>query len=373
MEHISIEDLILINTLSSRTYTGLSMSSNSSVEERNRFSAIKNKLERMANHFSEKYSLTYGPFTTNVSPESNPMTRGNTLNYVWSTLFKGAANKQYSAQISFVIDKTRPCLNVGFYFGGASTHSMTNTQKRAFETTLRNLGISLANSITNNPNMLDRYNSIFDLGFTAYSNGNPVLPNRWVNIIQNEPKNCQVFAKLYPNDYGVIENSTIDFYVSQVIFLMSAINAPDGIQVNPLLNTLTPEQWAKKAERNAQIGLEGELFILRKEQEKLQQLNINRQGYPKHIALLSNHYGFDILSLDSNGNEIFIEVKTTTRKSNDPLSRKFFISNHEMKTFEENESQYKLYRVYDIENTPSCEELYLKSLPKISDGYIVEY
>jgi hypothetical protein len=292
---------------------------------------------------------------------------------VWSTLFKGATNKQYAAQISFVIDKTRPCLNVGFYFGGASAHSLTDAQKTAFETILLNLGNSLSNSITNNTNMLGRYNSIFDLGFTAYSNGNPVLPDQWLELIQTEPKNCQIVAKLHPNDYGIIENSTIDFYVSQVIFLMSTINATNALQVNPSINTLTPEQWAKRAERNAQIGLEGELYVLRKEQEKLQQLNINRQGYPKHVALLSNQYGFDILSLDNDGNEIFIEVKTTTRKNNDPLSRKFFISNYEIRTFEENELQYKLYRVYDIENTPSFEELSLENLPRTADGYIVEY
>jgi hypothetical protein len=80
MEQITNEDLILINTLSARAYTGLSMSSNSSIEERNHFTAIKSKLGQIANHFSKKYSLTYGPFTTNVSPEANPMTRGNTLN-----------------------------------------------------------------------------------------------------------------------------------------------------------------------------------------------------------------------------------------------------------------------------------------------------
>jgi len=373
MEPITREDLILINDLSARTYTGLSLSTNTTDIERNQFNAIKVKLKGISDYFATKYNLSYGPFKTNVSPEFNPMTRGNTLNHVWSTLFKGATNKQYAAQISFVMDRQNPCLNVGFYFGRASTRSKDEAQKTILATILTNLGISLSDAITDNIEFQTSYNTLFDFGFTAYSNGTSVLPNIWHNAIRTQAKDSQITAKIYPNDFGVIENSTIDSYVSQVIFLMSAINAPNVTYTTPIIKPLTAEQRAKQAERNAQIGLEGEIFVFKKEILKLQEAGITRAGYPRHVALESTHYGYDILSLDNSENEIFIEVKTTTRKSADPYSRNFFISSHEFEIYTQNKRRYKLQRVYDIENNASVEEIDLETVTKNADGYIITY
>ena len=366
---ITREDLALINNLSSRAYTGLTLSSNTTEEERNRFSAVKLKMKRIAEYFAAKYG-NFGTFITNVSPDANPITRGNTLNYVWSTFFKGATNKQYAAQISFVINKQIECLNVGFYFGSASAHSLNEAQRNLLENNLSNLGSNLSNVLANNNEILGKYNSLFDLGFTAYIGEVPVLPNDWINRIISETPNARIYARIFPNDFGIIESSTIDFYVSQIIFLMASINDANS---NLVVTPLTPQQWAKKAERNAQIGLEGELFVLRNEEKRLINLGINRIGYPKHVALESNHYGFDILSLDSTGNEIFIEVKTTTRKSNDPNSNCFFMSNNEYNVYCQNKERYKLHRVFDVENTPGFEELNLEELTLESDGYKFTY
>lgn len=370
MVPITKEELVLINELSARTYTGISLSSNTTEIERERFNDIKVKLGGIADYFATKYNLSYGPFQTNVSPEANPMTRGNTLNHVWSTLFKGAPNKQYAAQISFVLDRQNPCLNVGFYFGRASTHSLNQLQRGNLETTLANLGISLSEAIIGNFAFRTSYEALFDFGFTAYSNANSVLPERWPIEIRTNPSNSQITAKLYPNDFGVIENSTIDAYIAQVIFLMSAI---DFANVIPIIQPLTAEQRAKQAERNAQIGYEGEMFIFNNEILKLQASEINSVGYPRHVALESTHYGYDILSLDENGDEIFIEVKTTTRKREDEYSRKFYISNHEFETLNENKLKYKIYRVYDIGNTPSFDQINIETVTMEADGFIFRY
>ena len=48
---------------------------------------------------------------------------GTNFKRVWSGIFKGAENKQYAAQISFVMNPNEACLDVGFYFGRASGHS----------------------------------------------------------------------------------------------------------------------------------------------------------------------------------------------------------------------------------------------------------
>lgn len=371
MESITTEDLILINNLSTRRYTDYTHSSNTTQIERDRFNLVKKKLLKISEHFARKYNALYGPFTTSVSPEGNPLNRQNNFHNVWSTFFKGATNKQYAAQISFVIDREKPCLNVGFYFGRASAISLSADQRIVLETNLEHLGITLSEIISNNTEFQINYNSLFDFGFIAYSNGEDKLPNEWQNEIKTNARNSQITAKIYPNDFGVIENSTIDLFVSQIIFMMGAIRDLNQQEIPINIAPLTPEQRAKEAERLAQIGLNGELFVLKMEAEKLEKRNII--GYPDHVALKSNNYGYDILSLDENGEEIFIEVKTTTRKKDDPYSKKFFVSNHEIKTFEANKSRYKIYRVYDIENNPIIKELNLDSLKKHPDGYIVTY
>ena len=45
-----------------------------------------------------------------------------------------------------------------------------------------------------------------------------------------------------------------------------------------------------------------------REREKLKALNLKTPDYPKHVALESTAYGFDVLSLDENEKEIFIEA-----------------------------------------------------------------
>ena len=196
--------------------------------------------------------------------------------------------------------------------------------------------------------------------------------DEWTSAIRETPENSQIIAKIYPNDFGVIENSTLDFYVAQIAFLMSAISSEGDTSI-PIIKPLTPEQSAKKAERLAEIGNKGELFIMNNETSKLRSLEFNDSDYPKHVALESTAYGYDIASLDKNKEEIFIEVKTTTRSLDDSSSKHFFLSSHEYKTYEKNKSKYKLYRVYDIENTPSFEELDLKNIKREADGYICKY
>ena len=121
-------------------------------------------------------------------------------------------------------------------------------------------------------------------------------------------KSSNIFARVYPNDFDIIEHSTIDSYVAQVIFLMGGVSLENNSE-DVLIMPLSPEQSAKQAERNAEIGLKGELFVMKQEAKKISSLGLNEARYPRHIALDSMHYGYDILSVDDNGSEIYIEVK----------------------------------------------------------------
>ena len=349
------------------------MLSNATEEEQHHLKIIKNKLKSIANVFSAKHEQAYGPFETSVST-GNPIAIGGTkFNRVWSGMHKGAANKQYAAQISFVINDEQPCLDIGFYFGRASGHNLTSTQRVELEGILTKLGVSLSNAITNDILLQSRYARLFDFGFTAQSAGNAILPNDWLNLIRTKTKSSQIVAKIYPDDFGIIESSIIDSFVSQVVFLMGAINEVTIASSTTLIKPLTPEQRAKEAERFSQIGQKGELFVMEHERNRLKSLGVSTEKYPRHIALESMHYGYDILSLDETGKEIHIEVKTTTRRKEDIEAKRFFISVNEFDFFSTHKISHRLYRVYDVENAPSIEILDLGSLAKKPNSYIVEY
>lgn len=230
MSQLTKDDLILINSLSARQYTGKSLPTKSTEYERVQFVEIKKKLKGIALYFSNKYNAQYGPFIATVSPYSNPITRGNALSNVWSTFFKGAKNKQYAAQISFVIDKYEPFLHVGFYFGSASSRNLSVNERIQLEKSLSILGYDLKSALDLNDEIKLSYNSLFDLGFTAYSNGQFTLPDDWKNNLLTDVKHAHIRIKISPNDLGIIELSTLDFYVSQVVSLMSVFNQPVNVR-----------------------------------------------------------------------------------------------------------------------------------------------
>lgn len=372
MQQITTEDLNLITNLASRTYVGNQLLSNATPQEKLHLEGVINKLEEYSEFFAEQYDTHYGNFVVTV-PSGNQIAIGGTrLKPVWSGIYKGATNKQYAAQISFVINPADSCLDVGFYFGRAAGHSITAEQRPVMQEALRQIAISLSASIRNSTELQERYDALFDFGFKAFVGTDEVLPNDWLNLITIWPntKKSQIIAKIYPNSFGVIEHSTIDVFVSKVIFLMGTIpniNEPLG----PIIAIpLTPEQRAKEAERLALIGQKGELYVMQYESERLTELGLHLLGYPRHVALESMSYGYDILSIDENRNEIFIEVKTTTRKMEDRESKKFFVSNNEFKVFSDNMAIYKLYRVFDIDNTPLISILNLDGMTHYPDGYI---
>jgi hypothetical protein len=372
MEVITKNDLILINELSSRSYTGNRLLSNASEQEKDQLKAVKTKLKGIAKHFADKYNDSYGPFESSVSTGNDIVIGGTSFGRIWSGIFKGAPNKQYAAQISFVMNPNEPCLNVGFYFGRASGHSLNKQQQDALGGILQGLANMLANTIENNNDFKDKYTSLFDLGFKSYAGDDEVLGASWIEKIKTKAKATHIYAKIMPDDFGVIERSIIDSYVAQIIFMMGAI-APADATGQIKLKPLTPEQRAKQAERNSLIGSNGELFVMRHEKDKLKALGIKTDKYPSHLALESMHYGYDILSLDENKNEIFIEVKTTTRTRKDPGSKKFYLSTNEYDVYSANKSIFKLYRVYDIEGDPEIEMVNLEKVTKYPDGYICEY
>lgn len=130
-------DIHLVMDLASRVYKNNTLKSNSSEEEQASFKLIRQKMGDVADYFRDKYNSSYGPFESDRN-SGNPITIGGSkLGTVWSTIYKGADNKQYAAQISFVINKDLCGIDVGFYFGRASSHNKTTSTHNALASRCR--------------------------------------------------------------------------------------------------------------------------------------------------------------------------------------------------------------------------------------------
>jgi len=111
--------------------------------------------------------------------------------------------------------------------------------------------------------------------------------------------------------------------------------------------------YIENQKENKRIGDLGELLVLQHEQEKLNSLGIKKQ--PEHKSNSEGDgLGYDILSYNEQGKEIFIEVKTTTRNYNTP----FFITRNELVRSKQDSDKYFLYRLYDFDDTNNKAKYY---------------
>jgi len=101
------------------------------------------------------------------------------------------------------------------------------------------------------------------------------------------------------------------------------------------------------------IGDLGELLVLQHEQEKLKSLGIKKT--PEHKSKSEGDgLGYDILSYDKNGQEIFIEVKTTSYGSGTP----FYITRNELVCSKQDSNKFFLYRLYDFDDANNKAKYY---------------
>ncbi|MBO9571724.1 MAG: DUF3883 domain-containing protein [Chitinophagaceae bacterium] len=372
---ITTEDINLVTELNSIYYARGGMTGYVSKKKKKTFLSLRHRLRALADSFKLKHDDEYGTFLSTNST-GNPIGRGGELRRVWSGISKGSENKQYAAQISFVINAVNQCLDVGFYFGRAAAIGLDNTRKAVLESELDKIGSLFYTKVNENIDLKNRFYHLFELGFKAEIINRVVTPDQWLENTNFAPKHSSVVVSMYPNSFGYIDIEMIDLFVSMVIPFMSII--PERISDLTIkkkkkrkITALTPDQRAKKAERLAQIGLDGEKFVMDFEKERLKEKNIIKHGYPCHKALDSDSEGYDIMSCNLDGDDIFIEVKTTTLSKDHPWSKTFFLSSAEFSFYEDNKTQYKLYRVWDIYNAPFVEEIDLEKAERRTDGFIV--
>ena len=98
---------------------------------------------------------------------------------------------------------------------------------------------------------------------------------------------------------------------------------------------------------NSVLGSAGERYVLEVEQKKLEKKGIkNTKKYLDHTSVSQGDgLGYDIKSIDENGDEIFIEVKATSGGFATP----FYITRNELYCSQQNPEKYRLYRLYDFD------------------------
>ncbi len=135
--------------------------------------------------------------------------------------------------------------------------------------------------------------------------------------------------------------------------ILSPENSSHGINFKGRI--VNYEQIEKE---NKRIGDLGEKWVIQRERNKLINAGLqNKIDKIKHISVEEGDgTGFDIKSYDEKGNEIFIEVKTTTGNFN----QAFYISRNELERSKSDSAKYYLYRVYEFnekDNTASLKIL----------------
>ena len=104
--------------------------------------------------------------------------------------------------------------------------------------------------------------------------------------------------------------------------------------------------YVEREKKLKHIGDLGEQFIFSQEREKVKQYKLPKS---KEVIWVSRDkgdgLGFDILSYDAQGNEMYIEVKTTTQAE----SASFYISANELEKSKQYADTYYLYRVYNFD------------------------
>lgn len=113
----------------------------------------------------------------------------------------------------------------------------------------------------------------------------------------------------------------------------------------PKRNPERQRQREARQRKRDRIGREGEGYVARLEREKLRgtlyQKGVN-EAFADDITA-----GFDIMSFDTDGTKIYIEVKTTSGGMNEP----FFLTAREKEVMENcfyNGLRYEIHRVYHM-------------------------
>jgi len=163
--------------------------------------------------------------------------------------------------------------------------------------------------------------------------------------------------------YGSASPIEIQSYMWVVAYLVeSAKRLPEPVAPVNFADEL--QRRLAAAQERERVGVQGEEFAYLEEKRRLER--IGRPDLAKRVQLVSfdgEDHGYDIRSFSATGEEIHIEVKAT--RSTRDEDNGFWLSDAE-KRLAEDDPSWRIYRVWDIDQTPSYEDL--GNILKAADG-----
>jgi hypothetical protein len=166
----------------------------------------------------------------------------------------------------------------------------------------------------------------------------------WARLINES----SAFIHRYLRDYDRIQlllqdcdHAAVEH--EEVVGTLAETTGPEGItgfpKRDPKFIGRDSDYETIQRERDA-LGLAGEVLVIEAEKRKLRKdENINWDKVQKK----KDGEGYDVASWDESGEELYIEVKTTTRGINTP----FYLSRNELDFAERHADRYVIYRVYE--------------------------
>lgn len=110
-----------------------------------------------------------------------------------------------------------------------------------------------------------------------------------------------------------------------------------------------PVDYEKEARKYKQLGDRGEYIVMQAETERVkEELGITlakAKKLVKRVSLESDSYGYDILSVNKDGSNRYIEVKATRKECGD---MDFYYTANELETAKKYGDDYYIYIVYEI-------------------------
>lgn len=156
-------------------------------------------------------------------------------------------------------------------------------------------------------------------------------------------------------------------------YLISSFNCPafEGetaiYDSDPKVELVGKVNWKAINRDNFTVGESGEFCVLKYEERKLREFNL------EHLIEKMEHtsrgegdgVGYDIKSFNEKGEEIYIEVKSTTKNSRGS----FYMTPTEIKRAKELNEKFFLYRVYSMSLREMTAKIEIHSLEYLKNNF----
>jgi hypothetical protein len=178
-------------------------------------------------------------------------------------------------------------------------------------------------------------------GFWTNYGMNEIMPDDFWGLVHD--REIVLFGNQVSSVPTFEENAPID---SNSVGPNYSVSLKTGDANHRNYSTTTPVRkidFDQLNKRKKSLGTLGELIVLSYERERLR-----LQGSTHEVVYVADTIGdglgYDILSFDSSGKELHIEVKTTTAN----ISDNFFMTQREIDDSHDSQSIYKIYRIYNL-------------------------